>query len=220
MLDILIDYIYIIPAALIAIMLHEIAHGLVSYWLGDPTPKRQGRLSLNPAKHLDPLGTVCLIFFHVGWAKPVMVNPEYYKNKKWGMALVALAGPVTNFILSVVSIFIFGFIIKLTYTMDSVPMALEILLNFFQYLAIINLGLGIFNLIPIPPLDGSKILGAFLSDRAYDMYMKIQRYGFWLLAGFLILSSMYGSGISFVSVLVEKIFYFLLRMVLMIFGLI
>ena len=140
MLDILIDYIYIIPAALIAIMLHEIAHGLVSYWLGDPTPKRQGRLSLNPAKHLDPLGTVCLIFFHVGWAKPVMVNPEYYKNKKWGMALVALAGPVTNFILSVVSIFIFGFIIKLTYTMDSVPMALEILLNFFQYLAIINLG--------------------------------------------------------------------------------
>ena len=188
--------------------------------MGDPTPKRQGRLSLNPAKHLDPLGTVCLIFFHVGWAKPVMVNREYYKNKKWGMALVALAGPVTNFILSVVSIFIFGFIIKLTYTMDSVPMALEILLNFFQYLAIINLGLGIFNLIPIPPLDGSKILGAFLSDRAYDMYMKIQRYGFWLLAGFLILSSMYGSGISFVSVLVEKIFYFLLRMVLMIFGLI
>lgn len=220
MLDILIDYLYIIPAALIAIMLHEIAHGLVSYWLGDPTPKRQGRLSLNPTKHLDPLGTACLIFFHVGWAKPVMVNPEYYKNRKWGMALVALAGPVTNFILSFIAIFIFGLIIKLTYTMSDLPMALQILLNFFQYLAIINLGLGIFNLIPIPPLDGSKILGAFLSDRAYDMYMKIQRYGFLLLAGFLILSSMYGSGVSFVSILVEKIFYFFLKIVFAIFGLV
>lgn len=219
MLDILINYLYIIPAALIAIMLHEIAHGLVSYWLGDPTPKRQGRLSLNPAKHLDPIGTLCLIFFHVGWAKPVMVNPEYYKNRKWGMALVALAGPVTNFILSFVSIFIFGLIIKMTYTMPDLPIALQILLNFFQYLAIINLGLGIFNLIPIPPLDGSKILGAFLSDKAYDMYMKIQQYGFLLLAGFLVLSSMYGSGVSFVSILVEKIFYFFLKIVFAIFGL-
>ena len=99
----LIEYLYIVPAALIAIMLHEIAHGLVSYWLGDPTPKRQGRLSLNPLKHLDPVGTICLILFHVGWAKPVVVNPDYYKKRKLGMALVALAGPLTNFIVAIVS---------------------------------------------------------------------------------------------------------------------
>ena len=80
----LLDYIYIVPAALIAIILHELAHGLMSYWLGDPTPKRQGRLSLNPLNHLDLVGTLCLIFFHVGWAKPVVINPEYYKKKKLG----------------------------------------------------------------------------------------------------------------------------------------
>lgn len=205
MFDNIIEYLYIIPAALIAIILHEIAHGLVSSWLGDPTPKRQGRLSLNPLKHLDPIGTLCLILFHVGWAKPVVVNPEYYKHKKGGMALVALAGPLVNFILAILSILIISLISAFA-TTDST--FITIIFNFFTYLAIINLGLGIFNLIPIPPLDGSRIIGSLLSDNAYEVYMKIERFGFIIIALLLFMSSLGGGGTSFVSELVENIFWF------------
>ncbi len=201
----IIDYLYIIPAALIAIIFHEIAHGLVSSWLGDPTPKRQGRLSLNPLKHLDPIGTVCLILFHVGWAKPVVVNPEYYKHKKGGMALVALAGPLVNFILAILSILIISLISAFA---TSNSTFITIVFNFFTYLAIINLGLGIFNLIPIPPLDGSRIIGTLLSDDAYEVYMKIERFGFIIIAALLFMSSLGGGGTSFVSELVENIFWF------------
>ena len=96
----MIDYLYIIPCVLIAIIFHELAHGLVSYWLGDPTPKENGRLSLNPLRHIDPIGLLCLVIFRVGWAKPVVVNSQYYKNRRLGMFLVAMAGPLTNFIIA------------------------------------------------------------------------------------------------------------------------
>ncbi len=167
------EYLYIIPAALIAIVLHEMAHGYVSYWLGDPTPKAQGRLSINPLKHIDPMGILFLILFRVGWAKPVMVNPRYYKNEKWGTALVSLAGPLMNFIIAFVSIFFYVLIVKnVTYTEF-----LNYLVTFLFYLAILNIGLGVFNLIPLPPLDGSKIIGAILPEQAYYQYMKYQKYG-------------------------------------------
>ncbi len=212
----MIEYLYIIPAALIAIMMHEIAHGLMSHWLGDPTPKRQGRLSLNPAKHLDPVGTLCLIFFHVGWAKPVVVNPEYYKKPKLGMLLVALAGPLINFLLAILAIFGIGFIMKFVHKYSTL---VEVALYFCMYLAIINIGLGVFNLIPIPPLDGSKILGSCLKGEAYYQYMKYQQYGFLILGGLLLLSSLAGGGTSFISKLVEIIYNFLLNVVFKIFGL-
>ncbi|MEG2799861.1 MAG: site-2 protease family protein, partial [Erysipelotrichaceae bacterium] len=93
---------FLLPAVLIALTLHELAHGFVSYKLGDPTPKQEGRLSLNPFAHLDPFGTLCLIVFGFGWAKPVMVNPNYYKNPKVGMVLTAIAGPLTNFLIAFV----------------------------------------------------------------------------------------------------------------------
>lgn len=205
MFDELLEYIYIIPAALLAIILHEISHGLVSTFLGDPTPKRQGRLSLNPLKHLDPVGTLCLVVFHVGWAKPVVVNPGYYKHKKGGMALVALAGPLMNFLLAIISIIILSLI---TVFAKSYNNFLDVMFNFFTYLAIINLGLGIFNLIPIPPLDGSRIIGAALSDDAYEIYMKVERFGFIIIAAVLFLSSLRGGGISIVSEMVENIFMF------------
>lgn len=214
MLENLIDYIYIIVAALFAIILHEIAHGLVSTWLGDPTPKRQGRLSLNPLKHLDPVGTLCLIFFHVGWAKPVVVNPDYYKNKKRGMALVALAGPLMNFLLAILSIIIMAIFVKV----NAYSNVLIIIYNFLLYFSVINLGLGLFNLIPIPPLDGSRILGAFLKDDTYEQYMKYERYGFIIIAILLALSSLRGNGTSFISELVDIIFNFIFRLVLKIFG--
>lgn len=214
MLENLTDYIYIVVAALFAIILHEIAHGLVSTWLGDPTPKRQGRLSLNPLKHLDPIGTLCLIFFHVGWAKPVVVNPDYYKNKKRGMALVALAGPLMNFLLAIFSIIIMAIFVKV----NAYSNVLIIIYNFLLYFSVINLGLGLFNLIPIPPLDGSRILGAFLKDDTYEQYMKYERYGFIIIAILLALSSLRGNGTSFISELVDIIFNFLFRLVLKIFG--
>lgn len=214
MLENLTDYIYIVVAALFAIILHEIAHGLVSTWLGDPTPKRQGRLSLNPLKHLDPIGTLCLIFFHVGWAKPVVVNPDYYKNKKRGMALVALAGPLMNFLLAIFSIIIMVIFVKV----NAYSNVLIIIYNFLLYFSVINLGLGLFNLIPIPPLDGSRILGAFLKDDTYEQYMKYERYGFIIIAILLALSSLRGNGTSFISELVDIIFNFIFRLVLKIFG--
>ena len=214
MLENLTDYIYIVVAALFAIILHEIAHGLVSTWLGDPTPKRQGRLSLNPLKHLDPIGTLCLIFFHVGWAKPVVVNPDYYKNKKRGMALVALAGPLMNFLLAIFSIIIMAIFVKV----NAYSNVLIIIYNFLLCFSVINLGLGLFNLIPIPPLDGSRILGAFLKDDTYEQYMKYERYGFIIIAILLALSSLRGNGTSFISELVDIIFNFIFRLVLKIFG--
>ena len=214
MLENLTDYIYIVVAALFATILHEIAHGLVSTWLGDPTPKRQGRLSLNPLKHLDPNGTLCLIFFHVGWAKPVVVNPDYYKNKKRGMALVALAGPLMNFLLAIFSIIIMAIFVKV----NAYSNVLIIIYNFLLYFSVINLGLGLFNLIPIPPLDGSRILGAFLKDDTYEQYMKYERYGFIIIAILLALSSLRGNGTSFISELVDIIFNFIFRLVLKIFG--
>ena len=214
MLENLTDYIYIVVAALFAIILHEIAHGLVSTWLGDPTPKRQGRLSLNPLKHLDPIGTLCLIFFLVGWAKPVVVNPDYYKNKKRGMALVALAGPLMNFLLAIFSIIIMAIFVKV----NAYSNVLIIIYNFLLYFSVINLGLGLFNLIPIPPLDGSRILGAFLKDDTYEQYMKYERYGFIIIAILLALSSLRGNGTSFISELVDIIFNFIFRLVLKIFG--
>lgn len=214
MLENLTDYIYIVVAALFAIILHEIAHGLVSTWLGDPTPKRQGRLSLNPLKHLDPIGTLCLIFFHVGWAKPVVVNPDYYKNKKRGMALVALAGPLMNFLLAIFSIIIMAIFVKV----NAYSNVLIIIYNFLLYFSVINLGLGLFNLIPIPPLDGSRIIGAFLKDDTYEQYMKYERYGFIIIAILLALSSLRGNGTSFISELVDIIFNFIFRLVLKIFG--
>ena len=172
-MDYIISYLYLIPAVLIAMVLHELSHSYVSYALGDPTPKEQGRLSLNPLRHIDPIGFICLIFFHFGWAKPVQVDARYYKNPKWGMALVALAGPLTNFILA--NIFAILYIIIMLYS--PLNRFFIILGTFFMYSLIINVGLCIFNLIPIPPLDGSKILGAFLPSNAYYQYMKYERYG-------------------------------------------
>lgn len=171
----LIDYLYIIPCALVAIVLHELAHGLVSHFLGDPTPKMTGRLTLNPLKHLDLFGTIALVLFGFGWAKPVLIDPTYYKNKKWGTALVSLAGPLTNFILVIISAFFMVLFYQLS---DSVFTIIGF--NFFNTLAMINTGFFLFNLLPIPPLDGSKIIGVVLPNSAYEQYMKYQRYGMFI----------------------------------------
>ena len=175
--------VYTIPAALIAITLHEYAHGYVSYKLGDPTPKQMGRLSLNPFAHLDPIGTLCLIFFHFGWAKPVCVNPYYYKNQKRGMVLVGLAGPLMNFILAFVSALFMAIIMKKTG--GYVGSFTYYLFNFLNVCYVLNIGLGVFNLIPFPPLDGAKIVGGLLPEHIYFNFMKYERYGQLIIFGLL-----------------------------------
>lgn len=159
-------------SVLIALVLHELAHGFVSYKLGDPTPKIQGRLTLNPLAHIDPVGFLCLFICGFGWAKPVCINYDNYKNKKFGTALVSLAGPCMNFIIALFAAFGLKFCSVL-----GVPQ----LINFFYILFSINVGLGVFNLIPFPPLDGSKILASVLPNKYYDTWMYLERYGFIIL---------------------------------------
>jgi len=163
---------FTLPVVLPAIICHECAHGFVSYKLGDPTAKYAGRLTLNPLKHLDPIGTLCMIFFHVGWANPVPIDPRYYRNRKKGIIYVSLAGPVTNFILAFLSLFTEGLLMKFGSPQSAV---IWILCQFCYYSAVVNIGLALFNLIPIPPLDGSKILGE-LSCKVNAFYWKYQRY--------------------------------------------
>lgn len=169
--------VYTVPAILIAISLHEFAHGYVSYKLGDMTPKLDGRLTLNPFKHLDAWGTICLLFFRVGWAKPIRVNTRNYKNKRRDMILVAAAGPVMNFIVA----FFFMLFYGLFYKYGSEGVISNYLASLCYYTSLLNVGLGVFNLIPIPPLDGSNILAELLPS-VEQFYFKIRRYGFVILA--------------------------------------
>lgn len=170
-------YIYLLPGILLAITLHEFAHGYVSWKLGDPTPKQEGRLSLNPLHHLDPIGALCMLVFHMGWAKPVMINPYYYKNKKAGVALVSLAGPLMNILTGILSIIILAWMEISVYTGSlSMNGVLNTVYTMLFYFSMLSINLAVFNLIPIPPLDGSKILGIFLPDAALDWVNRYDRY--------------------------------------------
>ncbi len=159
-------------AVLLAISVHEMSHGYAAYFLGDKTAKSMGRLSLNPLRHLDPVGALCLLVFGFGWAKPVMINPAYFKKPKRDMALTALAGPLSNFILAFLSLAVFK-LLTLAPFMNSSFFAAEWIATFLSTFALLNIGLGVFNLIPIPPLDGSKVFLPLLPPR---LYMDIMRY--------------------------------------------
>ncbi len=151
---------------------HELAHGWTAYKLGDNTAKREGRLTFNPIAHIDPIGMVMILIFGFGYAKPVPVNMNNFKNPKSGMALTALAGPASNLIMAFVSMFLhYAFS-----AFGSGSLIIQIISIFFFYSAYINVSLGVFNLIPIPPLDGSKILAGVLPDKVYYKYMMYERY--------------------------------------------
>ncbi len=165
-------FVYLLPVLLAAMTLHELAHAYMATYLGDPTPREHGRLTLNPISHLDPLGTAMfavtyfLSSFVFGWAKPVLVRPEYFRRPKQGMALVAVAGPATNFVVALVCV-------ALLVHQEFGEVATNVLVRSYE----INLVLGIFNLLPIPPLDGSRIVGAFMTDATYARWSALDQYG-------------------------------------------
>ena len=164
-------------AALFCITIHELSHGLAAYRLGDPTAKNAGRLSLNPIKHIDPMGLAMMLVAKVGWAKPVPVDMRYFKKPKTGMAVTALAGPVSNFLLALVLLLIASLMAGL----GPLNTVTAWLFSFLNGTAVLSIGLGLFNLVPIPPLDGSKVLFSLLPERAYYTLMRYERYGMLIL---------------------------------------
>jgi len=159
--------------ALICITFHELSHGYVAWRLGDDTAKNMGRLSLNPLRHLDVMGLLMMLVFRVGWAKPVPVNMYKFKNPKRGMALTSLAGPLSNALLAVLFLFVYG--------LGYIPLGFSKLgsyiLGMLQLGAYLSIGLCVFNLIPVPPLDGSKVLFSLIPDDKYRLLMRYERYG-------------------------------------------
>ena len=165
----------LLPVLLASLTLHELAHGVTANALGDPTPREQGRLTLNPIAHLDPLGTLILVFtllysnFAFGWAKPVQVNPRYFRRSREGMAIVAAAGPATNFVLALVCVAFIRFL--------DVEVGTR-LYDVLRAAFIVNVVLGVFNMIPIPPLDGSRVVAVLMDRATYARWVQLDAYGF------------------------------------------
>lgn len=179
--DFITQLIILAPPLLFSLTFHEFAHGFVAYRLGDPTAKDLGRLTLNPLKHLDPLGTLAFFIIKFGWAKPVPVNPNYFKNPKKDMLWVALAGPATNLALAVGSAIMTKglWILATALPYSATAEAILVPLNHMLVASVwINLVLCIFNFLPIPPLDGSRILVGLLPNDLALSYMRVERFGF------------------------------------------
>ena len=189
-------YILSALAALIALTVHEYCHGYAAYKLGDDTAKNMGRLTLNPINHIDPYGAICMILFHVGWAKPVPINPRNFKNPKRDFAITAAAGPAINLILGFftapIFILVWNAYVKMSWSIGGDNgFSLNLLYNLTSFLSsffFINVGLGLFNLLPIPPFDGSRLLNVFLPPKYYFAIMKYEKKIYigvlvWLLLG-------------------------------------
>lgn len=197
-----------IPVVLIALSFHEMSHAYAAHKLGDDTAKNLGRLTMNPIKHLDLIGTICLVLFGIGWAKPVPIMTRNFEDPKKGMVISSLAGPGSNLFLSLISFIlcvifsaIFGYTDALTLKPEGVGGILAFILCLFLYVFhIVNLSYAIFNMLPVPPLDGSRLALAFLPDKVYFGIMRYERY---IMIGFLVL--MYLTGFSWISKLVYLI---------------
>lgn len=164
-------------AFIFSIVLHEVAHGYAAYRLGDPTAKMSNRITLNPIAHIDLVGSIILplvlVFSHspvvLGWAKPVPFNPYYFRDPKKGVMIVGVAGPLTNLALALISAVLFRLV---------APFGSEAVTMFLAYFCVTNVALGVFNLVPVPPLDGSRVLYGLLRGEWLERYMSIERYGF------------------------------------------
>lgn len=169
------EMLYRLPAVFIGFSFHEYAHALAAYHMGDNTAKNNGRLTIDPMAHIDPLGILMLIIFKFGWAKPVPINPANFKNRKKGIILVSLAGPMMNFAIAIITLLIYG-LMYFKFGIKNVILD-RIIINVY----FINIGLGIFNLIPLPPLDGSKILAGLLPTKIEYKFYQYEQYSYILL---------------------------------------
>ena len=202
----LLDTVLRILSVLICLTVHETSHGLAAYALGDPTAKRMKRLSFNPLHHIDWLGLASMFLCGFGWAKPVPVDMRHFKNPRLGMAVTALAGPISNFILALALMFgasRLGILMSGHAAMIG-PFALG-LFEFLLSTAIMSIGLGLFNLVPIPPLDGSKVLFSVLPERAYYILMRFERYGMLVLMLIIWLDL----GGNYLSDAIEAVYYWM-----------
>ena len=199
----LISILLSIPGVFLALAVHECAHGWMSYKLGDTTAKNLGRLTLNPVKHIDPIGLICMVLFHFGWAKPVPVNARYYKKPRRDMALVAAAGPISNILMSLIGVLLLHIVYLLySFSPDAIPFGvlwvtaifetpldmelggklMYLLFVFLQQFSILNVSLAVFNLIPVPPLDGSKALGILMFDDENYLQERVHNNGYIVIA--------------------------------------
>jgi len=212
----LLSLVLTLPAVLIAITFHEFAHAFAADKLGDDTPKMQGRLNLNPLSHLDPTGFILLIFAHVGWGKPVQINPRNFDRKisaSAGEAIVSVAGPVMNFVLALVFTIIYFILIKFAPSFLLTQIG-YIIFMIVQSTIIVNIGLGVFNLIPLPPLDGSKIFRNFMSYNVKQWLDKYERV-FYIIFLVLWITGLAG---TIISPIIEFIANGLIRLVGLLFG--
>ena len=212
----IISFLLSVPIIILVLSVHEYAHGLVAKKLGDPTADSLGRLTLNPLKHIDPIGFVMFLIIGVGYAKPVPINSRYFKKPKRDMALVGAAGPLSNLAMAI----IFTFLIKLLFlltpfmpiTVDWLPTALNYLYNILYLGVFYNLAFMLFNLLPVPPLDGSRILYAFLPSKALLWVQRYEQYFFWGVLGiFLVCNflniSIIGWAVELIMNLLFKLFF-------------
>lgn len=173
----LISLLLTLPAIILCLSIHETAHGLAAYALGDRTAANAGRLTLDPMAHIDPMGFLCMLLLGFGWARPVPVNISNFKNRRAGMAIVAAAGPLSNFVLGFFGYLAYFAITVATYgATGTAALFFNVVAMFFNYLASLSVGLGTFNLIPVYPLDGSRILSAFLPFQASRWLQQYQQY--------------------------------------------
>lgn len=215
----LIEMVIVVAASLLCITVHETCHGLTAYWMGDSTAKNQGRLSLNPLRHVDLMGLVMMALVHFGWAKAVPIDPRNFKNPRTGMALTALAGPVSNVLLALIALILRAVVLAVSTVYTSAVW--YYLSVFFTYMAILSTGLAVFNLFPVPPLDGSKVLFAVLPDRWYWTLMQYERYGM-ILMGILLLTNVLDTPLMFLregllgvlDLVTEPIYIFVLNLLI------
>ena len=170
------DYVVIVAASMLCIKFHEVSHGVVALKLGDPTAKNAGRLTFNPVKHIDIWGLLMMAIFKFGWAKPVPIDMRNFKHPVRDMAITAAAGPISNLVLAFLALCIRA---GALYVNQKTGGAIsDFVVTFFQYVAVLSVGLAVFNVIPIPPLDGSKVLNALLPQQVYYKILRYERYGF------------------------------------------
>ncbi len=196
-------FLLLIPIVLFSLSLHEVCHGYAAYLCGDPTARNLGRLTLNPLKHLDPIGTIMMLLVGFGWAVPVPINTRNFKKYKRDLSIVALAGPLSNIALAFVCVGLMFIVAKVT------PKATDIsnLIQYFFFMAaLMNIGLAVFNLIPLPPLDGSRIIIAILPRKILDSYLKIEQYSRFIFLA-IVLSSYIPLGIGSFSNLSDLFFF-------------